>query len=246
MRLLIGIDDTDNKETRGTGYRVRCLVELMNAMGVAEVHGVTRHQLFVSPLIPYTSHNSSACIDLDTNNIEHVTQFCREFLLREAAEGSDVGLCVAKYDSVNDEIVNWGKLAKHTVLKMKNAYEKAEEHGLFLEGLTGTKDGIIGAMAAVGLRKYGNDGRMIWLNGKELRELSGIYSIAELKEISHIEHVENIESKPIDENEIIDIGDWVRPIIKNHKVTLIVEEVNNHENIKWKCVAKDYIKGISN
>ncbi len=53
---LIGIDDTDNLESRGTGFRARQLAQQLQQRGLARLRGVTRHQLFVSPEIPYTSH----------------------------------------------------------------------------------------------------------------------------------------------------------------------------------------------
>jgi hypothetical protein len=61
-QILIGIDDTDNEETHGTGRRARQLGDRLAADGLAEIDGVTRHQLLVDPRIPYTSHNSSACL----------------------------------------------------------------------------------------------------------------------------------------------------------------------------------------
>ena len=62
ITLLIGIDDTDNLETRGTGFRARQLASGLQASALATTHGITRHQLLVDPRIPYTSHNSSACL----------------------------------------------------------------------------------------------------------------------------------------------------------------------------------------
>ena len=45
-------------ETHGTGRRARQLGEVLAADGLAEVDGITRHQLLIDPRIPYTSHNS--------------------------------------------------------------------------------------------------------------------------------------------------------------------------------------------
>ena len=46
MRLVyIGIDDTDNLETRGTGFRARQLIERLQECRLGEGIGVTRHQL---------------------------------------------------------------------------------------------------------------------------------------------------------------------------------------------------------
>ncbi len=93
LRYLIGIDDTDNLESRGTGFRARCLGADLAAAGLARVDGVSRHQLLVHPDIPYTSHNSALCLDahVPDGRIDEVREFCRDFLLRESADGSDAG-----------------------------------------------------------------------------------------------------------------------------------------------------------
>lgn len=246
MKLLIGIDDTDNKDSRGTGYRARKLGELIQEKKLGTVTGITRHQLFVDPLIPYTSQNSSACIEVMTNEAEKLKVLCRGFLLEDSAEGSDVGLCIHAYERIPKEIIHWGQQAKKKVLNKKEAHALADEHGIFLEGLTGTHDGIIGAMAAIGLRKSGNDGRFIWLKGKELRELSGAMEFKEIKNKTGIQEIFNKKHEPIQVTAIIDMGQWVRPILKDHKPTIIVEEEKNNERIYWKCVSKEYIKSISN
>jgi hypothetical protein len=63
MTLLIAIDDTDNAESIGTGRLSRMLAEELTKQGMIRQTSVTRHQLLVHPDIPYTSHNSSACIE---------------------------------------------------------------------------------------------------------------------------------------------------------------------------------------
>lgn len=60
--LLVGIDDTDNAYTPGTGRRARALLRELAAAGLGAPAGATRHQLLVDDRIPYTSHNSSACL----------------------------------------------------------------------------------------------------------------------------------------------------------------------------------------
>ena len=48
MRILIGIDDTDNKDSRGTGYNSRQLAAAIESNNLGKVHGITRHQyLFI-------------------------------------------------------------------------------------------------------------------------------------------------------------------------------------------------------
>ena len=163
MKYLIGIDDTDNLESRGTGHRVRQLADWLAENHLAAPQGITRHQLLVDPQIPYTSHNSSACMAVESDMPADLWEASREFLLRESAPGSDAGLCLAVWDSVNECIVSFARRAKLTVLTMLEAEQTALDNGIQLEGLTGTRGGIIGALAAVGLHRQGSDGRFLWL-----------------------------------------------------------------------------------
>ncbi len=246
MNILVGIDDTDNKESRGTGFKARELARLIEENKLGLVKGITRHQLFIHDDIPYTSQNSSACLEIATENMDKLTSYCREYLLEVSAPGSDAGLCVVQYNSVDKTVVDWGLRAKKEVLTQMEAKEISEKNNIALEGLTGTKDGIIGAMAAVGLRASENDGRFIWLKGeKNLRELEGIYLICKLKEISGIERVITKDGTPVPNENRLFVGDWVRPVLKNNNKLLIVEEVKNYEKYEWKVVTKEFIKLIS-
>lgn len=60
--LLIGIDDTDNLRSPGTGRRARALLGELATAGLGTPAGATRHQLLLDDQIPYTTHNSSACL----------------------------------------------------------------------------------------------------------------------------------------------------------------------------------------
>ena len=90
MRYLIGIDDTDNLESRGTGHRARQLAQFL--IDLAEPLRITRHQLLVVPEIPYTSHNSSAAICIQNRaRIELGTLFERvkALMMSDFIAGSD-------------------------------------------------------------------------------------------------------------------------------------------------------------
>ncbi len=238
MKFLIGVDDTDNLESRGTGHRVRMLADGLSANRLGEPQSITRHQLLVDPQIPYTSHNSSACVLIKANDADKVWNFSREFLLRESASGSDAGLCLAQWSSVNADVAAFAGRAKLEVLTMLEARETASKSGIRCEGLTGTGGGIIGALAAVGLRYAGNDGRFLWLPG--LRELEGKYSVSDLV-AAHIDYVCTLDGVQLHPETLVDVGEWIRPILKNGKATLYVEE-KNHE---WVVISKDRIKSLS-
>ncbi len=246
MHYLVGIDDTDNLQSRGTGFHARQLAKRIEESLAGKIEGITRHQLLVDPRIPYTSHNSSACLDVVSDDLPQLAKICREFLLEIAPEGCDIGLCIVQKDIVPAEIVEWGLKAKKEVLNQNGARELAGKYSILLEGLTGTRDGIVGALAAVGLRKSGNDGRFIWLKGKkELRDLlPGIQSKEELQEEFNFESIESPEGNQVKKNQLILLNDWVRPVLKNGKATLLVEPAIN-ERYEWKSATKDYIRANS-
>lgn len=240
MRLLIGIDDTDNLESRGTGYRARCLGELLDRADLAKVEGITRHQLLVDPKIPYTSHNSSACLSVSAqdNNCDDLIECCRSFLLKESAHGSDAGLSVAFAGDLSQDVIEFGRLAKREVLKRRAAEDLARRSGIVLEGLTGDHGGVIGALAAVGLRAGGGDGRFIWLEG--IRELTGKYSASWLIGNTPVGEIRRLNGEPVDKNDEIDVGLWPRPILQNGKAVFLVEEED--EPNKWRLASKETIK----
>lgn len=242
---LIGIDDTDNLESRGTGHRVRMLGQQLAEANLADVRGITRHQLLVDPRIPYTSHNSSTCMQIlaEEAHSDAIYAFCREFLLQESASGSDAGLCMAQRSAVDETVVAFGLSAKTQVLTMQAAEQLAQARAIRLEGLTGTGGGIIGALAAIGLRVEGNDGRFLWL--PKLRQLEGIYTVERLYALVPIELIQDRDGNPVPDHERIEIGEWPRPIMRNGKILLLVDKVEDHDQFEWQVADKQSIKQLS-
>ncbi len=245
--FYIGIDDTDVAGSPGTGYHARELAKLLEEKSDSTVTGITRHQLLVHPDIPYTSRNSSACLELEWKNDFPLDEFCMQYLRDIAPEGSDVGLCIIEKQQANGKLATWGVAAKTRVLKQQWAVELALESGAFLKGLTGTHDGIIGALAAVGLRSDGNDGRFIWLKGiKELRDLQeGIYKVGDLIQNYGITAVQEESGQQAKEKDKVLVGDWTRPVLLDHNPILLVENYNITTDYEWKTLSKDYIRKIS-
>jgi len=128
------------------------------------VFGVTRHQLYVHPDIPYTSHNSNAVIHVEADGAEamdHLFETAEEVMLGDFLEGSDPGLAVASDDQVTSSLIAYGQDAKCTVLTQDRARTLAKNLGIRLKGLGGTEDGVIGSMAGLGLAYGKSDGRFL-------------------------------------------------------------------------------------
>lgn len=242
--IYIGIDDTDNLTSPGTGSRARELIELLEEKKLAKGLAVTRHQLLVDDRVPYTSHNSSACLVIKPfTNISHdqLMDCCRNYLLEIAAEGSDVGLCLADVKQAQ-AVIQFGEKAKVELVMQDEAYRTAKQHNIRLEGLTGDHQGIIGSMSAVGLHVHGNDGRYLWP-----RDIRVFYdqtlSISAVKNHRGIDKIALIDGSEInDETAKIYLGGWPRAVRIDHQAVLLVEQLD--EQHKYKVLEKNSIKSI--
>lgn len=155
----IAFDDTDNLESPGTGH---ILTDFLHSLP-CETGFISRHQLFVNKDVPYTSHNSSMCSTVSGDiGRETLIRLAAEHLKRTLAPGADPGLCVAKADEIisPEKLVRWGYRAKREVLTKEEAYATASECGVHLSEHGGTGQGVVGALAGIGLRIGGQDGRV--------------------------------------------------------------------------------------
>jgi hypothetical protein len=147
------------------------------------VFGVTRHQLFVHPDIPYTSHNSNAVIHVRADGddvMDRLFRTAEEVMRGDFLEGSDPGLAVAADTQVTSSLIVYGQDAKCSVITQERARTLAKNLGIRLKGLGGTEDGVIGAMAGLGLAFSQNDGR--YLQKGEIREILSSCTVEKLFE----------------------------------------------------------------
>lgn len=245
MKIYIAIDDTDNLESKGTGFRSRELAALLQQKQCGQILGVTRHQLYVHDNIPYTSHNSSACIALDSSfeKEEQIIQLAAAYLQENAAEGSDAGLCVCSEYKITEDLKQYSLRAKKEVLTTDIAYELAGKCNIFLQGYTGTHQGIIGSLAAVGLHAGGNDGRFLLAKG--MREIFGKHTAAEILKITGVQAIKTLNNENLFTFETVLLTEWWRPVLKDSQAVLYVEPINNATN-EYTVISKDLIKNISN
>ena len=179
VTLYIGLDDTDTLDRGGTGRLARALAGALVAFSVGEPGpSVSRHQLLQDPRVPCTRKNRCSCVVLRAPEeaLEAVAREARAFVAARAEPGSDPGLCVAPECRVTGPVVAFGGAAQATLLDPGSALAVAAGAGLLLESLGGTPDGVIGALAAVGLRLGGRDGWLTQVGA--LRSLDGVLSVS--------------------------------------------------------------------
>ena len=204
----------------GTGKLARRLERLIPES--CKVWGVIRQQLLVDPAIPYTSHNSSACVVIDYADpaLEDAMLQCAiEHIECASVSGSDPGLCfVRDHDPALPALRDFGLMCTRQIVTQKEALRAA---GLaHLSGHGGTNDGIIGAAAAVGLTASGWSGRFIEYAG--LRDFPDLVSVAALVQKGiRVISLDRDACQPTAEDEVYTKG-WLRPRLWGHEAALPV------------------------
>lgn len=214
--IYIGLDDTDNLETPGTGRLARDLAAtLPTDSGIV---GVTRHQLLQDARIPFTAKNSTNVVILDGSdeNLEELLDRVVAFVLPRCAPGSDPAVCVVRENQVAG--LTHGQRCQTEVVTVKAARETADARGILLRSLAGSPCGIIGALAGVCLSATGNDGRFIQLG--QVRDLTGCVPVARILE-SGVARVQTEDGVEVPMG-MIDTKDKLRPAFREGKAVLYV------------------------
>lgn len=216
MQYIIGLDDTDNLESRGTGHLARMMAKTLEQD--FRVHGVTRHQLLDDERVPKTAKNSCAAVIFEGASypLDEIAMFARKVMLDDFQPGSDPGLCVASV--VPEEVIAYGQRAQREFLYQQEPRELAVTHDIVLEGLGGDEDGVIGALAAVGLAASGNDGRYVQIGS--IRELEGLLPLENVLSTG-IVSVKTLDGKIVTDGMIL--TDKLRPARRDGQPFLFVE-----------------------
>lgn len=223
--IYVGIDDTNNEESVGTAKFTRQV-----ASKIAEkfpIYGVTRHQLYQNREINYSLHNFCAVIhvEVDKKYLNTIFSNARNEIIDNFNIGSDPGLAVAAAETISPEVVQFGWDAKDKVVKMDDAYIFAKNSKIKIEGFGETGNGVVGALAGVGLASTKDDGRFVQLG--ELRKIKQPGSVQKFLN-SGIDKIITLEGVPVNEGMIFNTDNKpVKPSPVDGDVVLFVEPVNN-------------------
>lgn len=226
MRIFIGFDDTDVEGAdRGTGKLARWFETALP--DGCRVWGVVRQQLLVHSKIPYTSHNSAACVVLDLSDdsdLGDIVDRAVRHIVTHSLDGSDPGLCIAAETSATlPKLTEFGLACTRRVATQREAMRAAE--GVHLSGHGGTKDGIIGAAAGVGLTAAGWHGRFIEFG--VLRDFPATVRVADvLSRHIHVLSIDRDAQVPSPGDRIL-TRNWVRPRLMGNAPVLMVRPLGD-------------------
>jgi len=231
--IYVGIDDTDTFDDPGTNQLARHIVHEL----AGQFRGciILRHQLLEDPRVPCTKKNGCASIAFERlapGSLDDFIASLRHLIFPWCPAASDPGLCVA--EAVPQQIADWGLRCQRELVNQADARQIAARHSIYLEGLGGTEDGVIGALAAVGLMATQNDGRVVHFDSGSTNwyDLTGLLEAREIRahgvdEILIMSTGESLTAGTID------IGKRLRPNFRSGKIVLYVAR---NESPYWGAV----------
>lgn len=250
VRMVCCVDDTDDLSgSTSTGYVAEQLALSVVDLGGSIISGITRHQLLIAEGVPYTSHNSAMCFMANLPEGAEEEFLAKAYIIveRESVAAADPGLCVVYLPNNElvqnnlqemkriDSLIEYGETVQNRICTKETAYAIADsvpwvhlsEHG-------GTGDGIIGALAGVGLRLSGDDGRF---RGKwNLREMLGMdcdYCEAALfcKRMSELTggktQVVDPGGNAIESGMLVALANKAKPILRKNALTFVATLEDN-------------------
>ena len=244
MKYLLAIDDTDQENWPGTGHLLEKIRNNIQKNKWGLTTKITRHQLFVHPSIPYTSHNSVMCFSGEVSKelIRKIRELTIDFIKKESAPRSDPGLCMVFPEELNfpEKLINFGKKAKKEKISKEDAYSLANQLSIHLSEHGGTGDGIIGALAGTGLRLSGNDGRF---RGCHFIAESIIkYQVSDLCRKMEIDRVCTENGRVLSDEDWIFLEGKIKTIFKNNQSVLLVKKYQEGNQAFWKNLTHSEIK----
>ena len=234
MTIYVGIDNTSNNESVGTAKFARRVAKKISDK--YPVYAVSRHQFYVHPKIKYSTYNFGAVIHLDCDDEKFVDDIffkIKKIMESEFNIESNPGLAVAHENQISPAIINYGQDAKKSILTQQRALDLAINSNIKLEGFGKTENGVIGAIASIGLAATKNDGRFL--------QIGHIRTIKEPQPVENfikagVEKIFTLDGLRITKGIIFNDNDKpVKPSPINGEVILFVVE----ENGRYKAVNKD-------
>jgi hypothetical protein len=231
--FLLGIDDTDSAQTADTSALALHLGHQLEHKMLARLVNISSHQLLQSPSILHTGENVTCCLllDADMDKTRDIDLVCREILHRESSPIANPGYALAAWNQFDPELVVWGKKAKINLLQRSDAISLARRCGISVAGINGSGAGVIGALAAIGLRYEGNDGCIRWMPGLDV--LNGVYTQVQLSQFIHFDVIESEQHKRPAFDERILITPPIKPILKDGRICLPITAVKKENEYCW-------------
>lgn len=235
MKICVAIDDSRQLDGAKAGETASILTKFIEENGWGKSAIPSRHRLYSNPATGCKKHNTarSFSADIGEQYLEEFIAYACNLIKSTGSADSNAGLAVIVPEQMENTegLIDYAYRVKEELVGRNEALELSRNPGIYLYALSGSGQGIIGALAGAGLRLTGNDGQF---RGK-LHIGSGENYIATVKEIvdaSYVEQVKNMDFEKIDDDEHVRMGEKVKIVLLDNRYTLMVFPTDI-ENPKW-------------
>lgn len=245
MIYYLGVDDTGQPGKAGTRELSLELGLHLQSLGLARLVHVSEHALLPSPEIANASVNLAYCLTFEADKLRQreLDMESRVYILRNASAGSNAGFALARADAVTGHILSFAQACRSLVMERRDAVDLARKSGVNTAGLIGTGAGIIGALAAVGWRWQGSDGKITWMPG--LAELNGILTVSEILHICSFDYIRSVRGKtPLFEDRV-NLGDHPSALLKSDRSLLLLEASPRGADWEWNALGLESASRIT-
>ncbi len=235
MKIFVAIDDSRQLDGAKAGETASILTKFIAEKGWGKCAIPSRHRLFSHPDTGCKKHNTarSFSADIADEYLDDFIDHACKLIIRNGSLDSNAGLAVAVPELMKnpEDLIDYAYRAKEEVISKTEALEFGKQPGIYLLELSGSGQGIIGALAGAGLRITGNDGQF---RGK-LHIGTGEDYIATVSEIvnkTYVEQVKNMDFENLGDEECVRMGEKVKVVLLDNKYTLMVFSTDI-ETPKW-------------
>lgn len=235
MKIYVALDDSRQLDGGKAGETVSLLGKYIEAKGWGRSAIPSRHRLYPNPATGCKKHNTARSLAADINEqyLNEFIDYACELIKSTGTRDSNAGLAIAVPELMEtpNELIEYAYRVKEGLVNKNETLELATRPGLYVFELNGTGKGIIGALAAAGLRMTGNDGQF---RGK-LQVGTGEDYIASVKEIveqTFVEQVKSMDFENVSDIEFVRMGEKVKVVLLDDKYTLMVFPTEL-EHPKW-------------
>jgi len=243
--FYLGVDDTGQPGKAGTGELALQLGLHLQSQGLARLVHITEHSLLPAAEIPGASVNLAYCLTLEAEKLRlrDLDMESRVFIMRHASAGANAGFALARADEVTGRILSFGKACRSLVMERSDARELSRECGIITAGFTGSGNGIIGALAAIGWRWHGSDAVITWMPG--LASLHGIQTVTEILRLCTFDYIRTVRGKTPAFEDRINLGDHPTALLKSDHSLLLLEAAPRSADWQWTALGSEAINRIT-
>jgi len=235
LEIIVGIDDSRQLDGYKAGETASLLARAIEDRGWGKSKIPSRHRLYPNPVIGYKKHNTarSFSADIDEQYLNPFISYACTMIKSNVASGCNAGLAVVVPERMvnHDDLISYAYRVKEEQVSKEECMQLAQCPGIYLFELSGDGRGVIGALAAAGLRLTGNDGQF---RGK-LKLGHGDYYVATVKEIidkTYVPQVKRMDFVRLEDDETVRMGEKVKVVLLDNLYTLMVFPTDL-ESPKW-------------